>query len=278
MKEIFDQLSAQCSKLTTRKYSTSFSLGIRFLNEELHGPIYAIYGFVRLADEVVDSFHGYDKAHLLKTLREDCFQAIAQKISLNPILNSFQQTVNRYGIEQGLIEQFLHSMEMDLIDQGYDQCRYEEYILGSAEVVGLMCLSVFTGGDRNLYAKLRAQAMRMGAGFQKINFLRDIGVDFQQLNRSYFPDVDLTHFTEKDKIKIEQEIEDDFCQGLNGIRALPRSSRCGVFLAYAYYRQLFEKIKRAEAKVIFSKRYRVSNGRKLLIMLSALAKNKLNWI
>lgn len=278
MKEKFDRLSAECSKLTTRRYSTSFSMGISFLDKSLREPIYAIYGFVRLADEIVDSFHNYNKKELLARFKTDCFEAIKQGISLNPILNAFQETVNKYNIDHQLIVQFLHSMEMDLHDQGYDQQKYQEYILGSAEVVGLMCLYVFTEGDRENYEALKPKAMRLGAAFQKINFLRDIGTDYQQLNRSYFPEIDLANFTEADKKKIEDEIEKDFTAALQGIRELPRSSRRGVFLAYQYYRKLFEKIRLARACAVFSKRFRVSNSRKIILMFDTLLKHKLNWI
>ena len=278
MKEKFDMLSAECSKLTTRSYSTSFSMGISFLAKELHAPIYAIYGFVRLADEIVDSFHDYDKQQLLDRFKKDTFEAIEEGISLNPILNSFQETVSKYRVDHKLIHQFLYSMEMDLNDQEYDRQKYEEYILGSAEVVGLMCLYVFTGGDQSSYDKLKPRAMRLGAAFQKINFLRDVGADYLQLKRTYFPEVDLTHFTEADKKKIEAEIEIDFNEALEGIRELPRSSRRGVYLAYQYYRQLFEKIKLARACAVFSKRYRVSNGRKLILMFETSLKHRLNLI
>lgn len=278
MKEKFDQLSAECSKLTTRRYSTSFSLGIRFLDKELHDPIYAIYGFVRLADEIVDSFHDYDKQQLLDQFKRDCFEAIAKGISLNPILNSFQQTVHSYGIDNQLISQFLYSMEMDLGIQSYTQQKYEEYILGSAEVVGLMCLYVFTGGDKQAYNQLKPCAMKLGAAFQKINFLRDIGADYLQLNRSYFPGVDLAQFTETDKRRIELDIEADLTEALKGIRELPRSSRRGVFLAYRYYQKLFEKIKLAGACTVFSTRFRISNSRKIALLFDTMLKHKLNWI
>jgi len=278
MKEKFDRLSAECSKLATRRYSTSFFLGINFLDKELHKPIYAIYGFVRLTDEIVDSFHNYDKRELLNKFRKDCFEAIELGISLNPILNAFQETVNKYRIDHQLINQFLHSMEMDLDDQLYDQQKFEEYILGSAEVVGLMCLYVFTNGNKNSYEALKPGAMRLGAAFQKVNFLRDIGADYLQLNRSYFPGIDLKHFSETDKKKIEQEIEQDFNEALKDIRKLPKSSRRGVYLAYQYYRELFKKIKLASACVVFSKRFRISNGSKLILIFDTLLKHQLNYL
>ncbi|NVM65224.1 phytoene/squalene synthetase [Mucilaginibacter sp. SG538B] len=278
MKEKFDRLSAECSKLATRRYSTSFFLGINFLDKELHQPIYAIYGFVRLTDEIVDSFHNYDKRELLNKFRKDCFEAIELGISLNPILNAFQETVNKYHIDHQLINQFLHSMEMDLDDQHYDQQKFEEYILGSAEVVGLMCLYVFTNGNKERYEALKPGAMRLGAAFQKVNFLRDIGADYLQLNRSYFPGIDLKHFSETDKKKIEQEIEKDFNEALKDIRRLPKSSRRGVYLAYQYYRELFKKIKLASACVVFSKRFRISNGSKLILIFDTLLKHQLNYL
>jgi len=278
MKQKFDRLSAEFSKIATQRYSTSFSLGIRFLNKELHHPIYAIYGFVRFADEIVDSFHEYDKPMLLAQFKKDCFEAIENGISLNPILNSFQQVVRQYNIDHQLIHLFLKSMEMDLDKQSFSQEKYEEYILGSAEVVGLMCLFVFTGGDINRYYELMPAAKKLGSAFQKINFLRDIGSDFNNLNRTYFPDVDLGRFTEEDKRKIEQDIEQELDDALAGIKQLPNSSRQGVFLAYEYYRQLFNKIKSARACAIFSKRFRISNARKMVLLCDVFLKNKMNLI
>jgi phytoene synthase len=278
MKEKFDQLSAECSKLTTRRYSTSFSLGIQFLDKQIHAPIYAIYGFVRLADEIVDSFHGYNKQQLLEQFKMDCFDAIQKGISLNPILNTFQQTVHDYCIDHQLIHQFINSMEMDLAGKIYDQQSYEEYIFGSAEVVGLMCLHVFTNGDKESYEELKPYAMKLGAAFQKVNFLRDISADYLQLNRTYFPGVDLAHFTEADKRKIEQDIEADFDEALKGIRMLPKSSQRGVFLAYRYYRKLFDKIKLARACSVFTKRFRISNGRKVMLLFDTMLKHRMNWI
>ena len=278
MKEKFDRLSAECSRITTQRYSTSFSLGIRFLDKKLHEPIFAIYGFVRLADEIVDSFHNYDKAFLLEQFKKDCFEAIENGISLNPILNSFQQVVRDYKIDHELIHAFLRSMEMDLEKLAYSEERYQQYILGSAEVVGLMCLFVFTEGDLNLYYKLMPAAMKLGSAFQKVNFLRDLGADFLELNRSYFPNVDLANFTDSDKRKIELEIEGELNEALAGIKNLPDSSRRGVYLAYQYYRQLFEKIKLSSACVIFSKRFRLSNARKMVLLCDVLLKHQMNLI
>lgn len=278
MKEKYDCLSAECSKLVTQRYSTSFSLGIRFLDTELHHPIYAIYGFVRLADEIVDSFHDYNKAQLLEQFKNDCFCAIENGISLNPILNSFQQVVRDYRIDHQLIHSFLVSMEMDLEQQNFNEENFKAYILGSAEVVGLMCLCVFTGGDQQLYEQLKPSAMKLGSAFQKINFLRDIGMDYLYLNRSYFPNVDLANFTDSAKKIIEQGIEDDFNEALKGIRKLPKSSRRGVYLAYQYYRRLFEKIKLSEACSVLSKRFRLSNTRKVLLLCNVLVKHKMDLI
>ncbi|MBV8390880.1 MAG: phytoene/squalene synthase family protein [Mucilaginibacter sp.] len=278
MKDKFDRLSAEFSRITTVRYSTSFSLGIRFLDKRLHDPIYAIYGFVRLADEIVDSFHDYNKTYLLEAFKKDCFEAIENGISMNPILNSFQQVVREYNIDHQLIHAFLKSMEMDLEIQTYSEEKYQEYILGSAQVIGLMCLYVFAEGNLNLYYQLMPSAMKLGSAFQKINFLRDIGADYLCLNRSYFPDVDLGNFTEADKRKIEKNIEEEFDEALAGIKKLPYSSRCGVFLAYQYYRQLFEKIKMANACSIFSKRFRISNARKIALMCGVLLKNQMHLI
>jgi len=278
MKEKFDRLSAECSKITTQRYSTSFSLGIRFLDKKLHDPIFAIYGFVRLADEIVDSFHDYNKAALLEQFKKDCFEAIENGISLNPILNSFQQVVRDYQIDHQLIYAFLKSMEMDLEKQDYNEETYREYILGSAEVVGLMCLFVFTEGNRTLYYELMPAAMKLGSAFQKVNFLRDIGADFLELNRTYFPDVDLTNFTEADKKKIELDIDGELNEALGGIKRLPDSSRRGVFLAYQYYKELFEKIKHSSACAIFSKRFRLSNARKVVLLCDVLFKHQMHMI
>jgi phytoene synthase len=276
MKERFDTLSAECSKATTRLYSTSFSLGIYFLSKHLRNPIYSIYGFVRLADEIVDSFHNYDKACLLAELRHDCFEAIKRGISLNPVLNSFQQTVNKYHIKHELIDQFLKSMEMDLEQQAYTSEKYDLYILGSAQVVGLMCLQVFTGGDDSSYHRLRDSAMKLGSAFQKVNFLRDLKADYQDLSRAYFPGIDLSNFSNDDKCVIEDEIRRDFEDALKGIRLLPKSSRKGVYLAFVYYKTLFNKITHTNADKVMSSRIRVSNGHKFILMFDSLVRHKLN--
>lgn len=278
MKEKFDNLSAQCSKITTIRYSTSFSLGIYFLHKKIRQPIYSIYGFVRLADEIVDSFHDFDKAYLLDKFRRDTYEAIDQGISLNPILNSFQQVVSQYKIERELIDLFLNSMEMDLKEETYTNDKYNRYILGSAQVVGLMCLRVFTAGDKKEYENLKESAMLLGSAFQKVNFLRDLNADYVQLGRSYFPGVNLSAFGNKEKKQIELEIEFEFRAALKGIRLLPREARSGVYLAYIYYLELFKKIKRVSAEKVLESRIRISNGHKLGLMFNSMIRYKMNAI
>ncbi|SFO44775.1 Phytoene/squalene synthetase [Chitinophaga sp. YR627] len=270
MKALFDRVSAACSKLTTKAYSTSFSLGIRLLAGKYHAPIYGIYGFVRFADEIVDSFHAYPKAALLADFREQTYRAIKDGISLNPILNSFQHVVHQYHIEQELIDTFLDSMEMDLHQHFYTRSIYEKYILGSAEVVGLMCLKVFTDGNHALYEQLKYPAMKLGAAFQKVNFLRDVRTDSLELGRHYFPQINLNNFSCQDKAAIEAEIDRDFNEALEGIKALPLSSRKGVYLAYAYYRVLFNKIRNLPPQRIMTERIRVANSHKIGIMLQTM--------
>jgi phytoene synthase len=278
MKEMFDKLSADCSMLITKSYSTSFSLGILFLNKKLRSPIYSIYGFVRLADEIVDSFHDYDKEYLLEKFRADCLEAIDHGISLNPVLNSFQQVVNEFGIELELIELFLHSMKMDLKETIYTPEKFDEYILGSAQVVGLMCLRVFTNGDDEAYQKLRHSAMKLGSAFQKINFLRDVKADYQNLSRNYFPNLDLSTFSNEEKMLIEEDIEQDFIAGLEGIKRLPSTSGNGVYLAYIYYKELFNKIKKCNAEKVMSERIRISNRQKFGLMFDSMLRYKKNAI
>jgi len=278
MKELFDMISRKSSKMTTVMYSTSFSLGIRFFSKRFHDPIYGIYGFVRFADEIVDSFHGYDKQKLLRRFKEDTYEAIEEKISLNPILNNFQFVVNTYKIDRELIDLFLRSMEMDLEKVQYDQEKYEAYILGSAEVVGLMCLYVFCEGDQQKYAELKPSAMRLGSAFQKINFLRDLKTDFIGLGRSYFPGIDMNHWDENTKAAIEADIEKDFAAGLAGIRQLPDGARFGVYVAYEYFHELLIKIRRVKAEQILNKRVRVSNRRKYILLISAYLRNLSNRI
>ncbi|MBZ0246540.1 MAG: phytoene/squalene synthase family protein, partial [Cyclobacteriaceae bacterium] len=231
-KELYDKNAIKCSRLTTKAYSTSFSLGILCLHKELRDPIYSIYGFVRFADEIVDTFHHYDKKSLLESFKKETYKAIDEKISLNPILQSFQLTVHQFNIDHILIEQFLNSMEMDLNEKTHNQKSYEEYILGSAEVVGLMCLKVFCNGDSASYDQLKPMAMRLGSAFQKINFLRDLKADYEGMGRSYFPGVNLDVFDDISKSKIEESIAEDFREGFKGIQQLPKKSKLGVYVAY----------------------------------------------
>ena len=272
MKAIFDKVSNDCSEITTKQYSTSFSLGIKILDKSLHNPIYGIYGFVRFADEIVDSFHNYNKRELFDKYKSDTYLGINNKISLNPIINSFQEVVNKFKIDHSLIESFLDSMEMDLENQNYDDDTYKKYILGSAEVVGLMCLTIFVNGDQNKYNELKPYAMKLGSAFQKINFLRDANDDYKTLGRTYFPEVNMENFNKSDKLKIENEIENEFTEGLKGIRMLPNTSKGGVYLAYKYYYNLFKKIKKIPAQQILEKRTRISNFRKFTILISSMIK------
>tara|TARA_B100000575_G_C23097698_1_gene633173 strand:+ start:669 stop:1505 length:837 start_codon:yes stop_codon:yes gene_type:complete len=276
MKAIFDKLSQDMSKMTTRRYSTSFSLGIRFLNKELHKPIYSIYGFVRFADEIVDSFDGFDKEILLADFKKDTYEAIAKGISLNPILNSFQWAVNKYNIPHDLIETFMNSMEMDLDKKVYDKDTYEKYILGSAEVVGLMCLKIFVSGEDSEYQRLKMNAMKLGSAFQKINFLRDLNDDFNELGRTYFPGINMNDFNNIVKKEIEADIEKDFRLGYEGILMLPKKARFGVYMAYKYYFKLFKKIKRTKAERILEERVRIPNRKKARILVTSYVRHNLN--
>jgi phytoene/squalene synthetase len=276
--ETFNQASYDCSKAVTIKYSTSFSSAIRLLHTDLRTPIYNIYGFVRLADEIVDTFHNHDKNALLQQCKEQTFAAIAQGISLNPILHAFQETVNRYDIDHELIHAFFRSMESDLTENNYDRQGYDEYIYGSAEVVGLMCLYVFCEGEKNLYAKLEQPARALGAAFQKVNFLRDIKADFNDLSRMYFPGCNFHNFTAADKYQIEQDIAQDFQQAIEGIVQLPIKARFGVYVAYKYYYSLFNKIKSTQPAHILQKRIRIPDYHKAYIVLRASVKNKLRLI
>lgn len=274
MKQLFDQLSYSVSKITTKKYSTSFSLGILALKPAIRPAIYAIYGYVRLADEIVDSFHGYDKEMLLKRFREQTDEALNEKISLNPILHSFQEIVHKYDIDYKLIKQFLHSMEMDLQQVDYNSELYKEYIFGSAEVVGLMCLQVFTDGDKQKYEELKPYAMKLGSAFQKVNFLRDLKDDYQVLGRTYFPNIEMSVFDNSVKKKIEQEIAQEFAEALVGIKKLPASSKFGVYLAYKYYLSLFRKIKSKSSDEILTQRVRVPNSQKAYVAFKSYIRYK----
>lgn len=264
--DLYTTTTLKSSKLITQHYSTSFTLGIKTLHKKYHYPIYAIYGFVRYADEIVDTFHQHDKKELLDRFRTDTYRAIQEKISLNPVLHSYQLVVNKYNFEKELTDAFLKSMEMDLYENNYDQSGYEEYIYGSAEVVGLMCLRVFCEGDEVLYQKLKPHAKSLGSAFQKVNFLRDIKSDFKDRGRVYFPGVDFTKFTESDKKNIEADIEKDFDHALVGIKMLPVGSRLGVYLAYIYYLQLFKKIRNLPPNRIMEERIRIPDFKKILLL------------
>ncbi len=278
MKQLFDDVSVACSKLTTRRYSTSFSLGIYCLDKRFHDPIYAIYGFVRFADEIVDSFHDFNKRQLFDEFCDETWKAIERRISLNPILNSFQEVVHKYNIEPELIVCFLRSMETDLSESTHSGDSYAEYIVGSAEVVGLMCLRVFTENDRFLYDRLVEPARRLGAAFQKVNFLRDMKADYEHLGRVYFPGVAFNSFADADKKQIEADIEADFRAALQGIMQLPQSSRFGVYVAYVYYRSLFNKIKGTLSAGIRQERVRISNSEKLGLLVSSYFRHSFSML
>ena len=278
MKKLFDDLSERFSEITTKTYSTSFSLGIKMLDRKFHKPIYNIYGFVRFADEIVDSFQDYNRKELIENFRMDTVSAIQQKISLNPILNSFQHTVYAYDIEWELIDSFLKSMEMDLEQQKYSEELYNQYIFGSAEVVGLMCLRVFSEKNQDLYDELKPYAQRLGAAFQKVNFLRDINADYKILGRTYFPGVDFEHFSDINKEQIEKDIENDFKEALVGIKKLPIGSRRGVYLAYYYYKKLHKKIKNTGHKDIATTRIRIADMDKFGLMFKSLLRHQFNYL
>jgi len=278
MKQLFDTTSVASSKLVTRAYSTSFSLGIYCLNKRFHDAIYSIYGFVRFADEIVDTFHEFNKEELLDEFKKDTYKAIGRKISMNPILNSFQNVVHEYGIEIELIDCFLKSMEMDLIKNNHNQLSYEEYILGSAEVVGLMCLRVFTENNNKLYDELKPSAMKLGSAFQKVNFLRDMKNDYQTLGRIYFPQVNMNVFSEIEKKEIEKDIQADFDAALIGIKKLPASSRFGVYVAYVYYLSLFNKIRAVPSYEIMKQRIRISNYKKMSLLAGSYLRHSFKMI
>ncbi len=276
--ELYSKVCFECNEVITKSYSTSFSLGIRMFSKELRYPIYAIYGFVRFADEIVDTFHHIDKKQFLDDFSRETFKAIDDKISLNPVLHSFQEVVNKYNIDHELIKAFLHSMEMDLYKSVYDKNDLDIYIYGSAEVVGLMCLYVFLNGDVDEYQRLKAPAQSLGAAFQKINFLRDMKSDYIDRGRVYFPDINFNLFSETDKKLIEDDIQSDFDKAYVGIVALPRSSRLGVYCAYKYYINLFLKIKSLPAQTIKDRRIRVSDKRKLYLLTTSAFQNKFDLI
>jgi len=276
--ELYSKVCFECSKLITERYSTSFSLGIKMFSKELRLPICAIYGYVRFADEIVDTFHNEDRVLLLKEFKIDTYKAIENKISLNPVLHSFQEVVNSCSIPHEYIDAFLESMEMDLFDTKYDERLLKKYIYGSAEVVGLMCLKVFLTKDPERYEELKHYAQLLGSAFQKINFLRDIKSDYEERQRIYFPNINFDSFSDEDKKIIEKDIEFEFEEALKGILKLPRSSRFGVYTAYIYYINLFKKIKATTANNIANKRIRVSDKRKIYLLTTSAIKFKLNLI
>lgn len=269
MKSLYDKVSTRISTYITKEYSTSFSWGIKMLDVKYRDAIYSIYGFVRVADEIVDSFDGYNKKKLLKKFRKDTFLAISEGISTNPVLNSFQNVVNTYQIDLKLIETFLDSMEMDLKMSKYDEKSLKKYILGSAEVVGLMCLKVFVDGDQKEYNNLSELAKTLGSAFQKINFLRDLNEDYQKLGRIYFPNIDLDKFTNNKKKKIESDLENEFDIALYGVMLLPKNVKLGVYIAYRYYYTLFNKIKSTDSSKLMSTRIRINNLHKMWIIIKS---------
>jgi len=279
MKELYDKVSLKCSKLTTVSYSTSFSLGIRFLSKEFHDPIYSIYGFVRFADEIVDTFHEFNKKELLDEFRLETYKAIDRRISLNPILHCFQETYHKYNLDLELVDTFLDSMAMDLEKAEYKtEEELKKYVLGSAEVVGLMCLKVFTRGNVEEYDKLKFNAMQLGSAFQKINFLRELKADYKDLGRSYFPQADFNNFDLNTKKSIEEQINDEFLNGFEGIKNLPKGAQFGVYVAYVYFYALFNKIQNTPPTRILEERIRIPNNKKMALLISSYFKHSLRII
>ena len=280
MKELFDEVSSNCSKLVTKKYSTSFSLAVKMLSPKIRTAIYNIYGFVRFADEIVDSFHQYDKEKLINKFEADYYDALEDGISLNPILNAFQQTVFQYHISDNLVQSFLKSMKADLYKTAYKTKEEDDsYIYGSADVVGLMCLKVFVNGDSEKYEELKKPAMRLGSAFQKVNFLRDLKDDIEGLHRSYFPNVDFKTLDNESKNQIIKEIEEDFDVAFKeGILKLPVEAKFGVYVAYRYYKRLLKKLKQTPSSKIMETRVRISNPMKINLLARSFVKYKLNLI
>ena len=279
MKSIFDKVSNDCSKLVIKRYSTSFYFSSNLLSKSIRQDIFNIYGFVRLADEIVDTFHGYPKKELLKDFEIELWRSIDNKISLNPILNSFQHTVNKYSIPHDLINSFLDSMKMDLEKKEYNTVEeYKKYIYGSADVVGLMCLKVFVKGSEDIYNQLSPFAISLGSAFQKVNFLRDLKDDAKILNRVYFPNIDMDNFDEKSKKEIIIEIEKDFINAIKGIVKLPKNSKFAVYIAYRYYSKLLKKLKRTSSENIVKKRIRIHNFQKFIVIARSYVKYQLNLI
>jgi phytoene synthase len=278
MKTIFDSLSSRTSRMVTNAYSTSFSLGIRFLAPKFREPVYAVYGFVRFADEIVDTFHEYDKHSLLEEFKQDTYKAIDRRISLNPVLNSFQKVVHEYNIETWMIDTFINSMEMDIEKRSYDDCGYREYILGSAEVVGLMCLKIFVEGDEQQYNDLKSSAMKLGSAFQKINFLRDFQADVNELGRQYFPQLQQQTFDSRTKSEIEADIMKDFEEAFEGIKRLPKNARFGVYVAYVYYLNLLKKIMALQPQQVMKQRIRIPDNQKYVLFFGSYLRHSFNMI
>jgi phytoene/squalene synthetase len=275
---LYDTIALRCSREVTTGYSTSFSLGIRTLARRHRPAIYAVYGFVRLADEIVDTFFNHRQREMLDKFRADTAEAISDRVSSNPVLHSFQWAVNTYNIDREFIDAFLYSMEMDLDQKNHDAKSYSEYIYGSAEAVGLMCLRVFCHDDPQLFDKLREPARKLGSAFQKVNFLRDIGSDYTERGRVYFPGVDFGNFSVADKREIEEDIAAEFRVALEGIRGLDRGSRRGVYLAYSYYLALFSKIRKTPPEAVTGRRFRISDGRKMLLLIKVLVRDFIGLI
>lgn len=274
--QLYESVSSDLSKMLTKAYSTSFSLGIRVFAKEFRKPIYAVYAFVRIADEIVDSFHGYNKKSLMEKFRRDTFEAIETGISTNPVLYAFQSAVNKYGIDRELIEAFLDSMEMDLTESSYERTLYDKYIYGSAEVVGLMCLKVFCNGREDYYRSLVHPARMLGSAFQKVNFLRDIKSDIDERGRIYLPNVhSQVSIDNFNKILLEEEVEEEFRQALSGIKRLPAGAKLGVYSAYLYYYMLFKKIRRLDVRELLKRRVRISNFYKLYLLFKSVVEVKL---
>ncbi len=276
MIERFHETSRQCSKIVTENYSTSFAAAVKLLHKDIRSDIHNIYGFVRFTDEIVDTFHEFDKAAMLQNFKAETYKAIYEKISLNPILNSFQLTVNKYSIDHKLIDAFFCSMQKDLYKNVHDEASYKEYIYGSAEAVGLMCLSIFCAKDKQLFTRLKEYACSLGAAFQKVNFLRDMKVDNELLDRMYFPNCNFKNFSNEEKRKIESGIQRDFDHAYKGIMQLPASAKFGVYVAYQYYYSLFKKIKKLQPKSILQKRIRIADHTKIFILAKAGLRNQLN--
>lgn len=276
MKYLYDNLSNKVSKITTNEYSTSFSFSSKLLSKNIRPAIYSIYGLVRLADEIVDSFHGYDKKELLEKLKSEYDYSIKNKISLNPILNSFQKVYHKYNFEPHLVESFFKSMEMDLHKKNYTAKSYNEYIYGSAEVVGLMCLKVFVKGDNEKYQDLKSSAMKLGAAFQKVNFLRDLKYDNDNLGRTYFPEINFNKINADEKNEIVKEINSDFDDALTGLKKLDKDSYLGVYVAYRYYKELLKKIDKMSINQIQNNRIRINNFKKASLMLNSAIRTNLS--